>query len=231
MSDDETVLSSAPLFRGLSGMEREEVLRDLHARRQTYTAGVILLLAGTEPAAMGMVLDGRIQVVREDEAGNRTILTELEPGELFGEAFLFAQGTQRRLPVTVLAVTDCRVLWIDRQRMRGGAHPLLTDNLLAILAGKNRLLNRRIGHLSRRTTREKLLSYLTEQADWQGSRSFSIPLSRQELADYLCVERSAMSAALGRLREEGILDFQRSHFTLYSPVRKKKPEDEGPPAR
>ena len=86
--------------------------------------------------------------------------------------------------------------------------------MLAVVAEKALFLNRRLGHLSRRTTREKLLSYLAEQAERAGSRTFAIPFNRQELADYLCVERSAMSAQLGKLRDEGILRFQGSRFEL-----------------
>lgn len=219
MKIDQTILLKSALLRDIEPQNLDQILGCLNAVAASFRAGEIIWLAGEPADRMGIVLSGRVQIVREEFSGNRSILTELEAGELFGETFACSSDV-KNLPVTVLSVTQSAVLTIDFRGIAAGSpsacpgHAKLIENMLGILADKNRLLNRRIGHLSKRTTREKLLSYLSEQAQLQGSRSITIPFDRQELADYLCVERSAMSSALGKLRDEGILSFRKRHFTL-----------------
>lgn len=180
----------------------------------------MILLAGDPADRVGVLLEGRAQVIREEFSGSRTILTGLNPGNLFAEAFACASGEHKTLPVTVLAVAESVVLWMDYRKILRACpagcafHHRLVENMLAVVADKNLMLNRRIGHLSKRSTREKLLSYLSEQAALHGSAAFSIPFDRQQLADYLCVERSAMSAVLSKLREEGVLEVERNRFRL-----------------
>ncbi len=214
------LLQSVPLF---SGMQKEDILRILgclNAREQRHQAGELILLAGEQAGSVGILLRGRAQVVREDYAGNRTILTQLAPGELFAEVFACASGGARKLPISVLSVSESEVLLLDYRRIIASCtsacayHTKLIENMLSVLANKSLLLNRRLGHLSKRTTREKLLSYLEEQAALHNSRCFSIEFNRQELADYLCVERSAMSAALGKLQAEGFVRYQKNRFWL-----------------
>lgn len=137
------------------------------------------------------------------------------PGEIFAEAFAAAGETSL---VTVEAARDTEVLWIHFERMMrsgaGKAQQTLVENMMQILAKKNLFLAGRVSHLSRRTLREKVLSYLAGQAARQGSRSFDIPFDRQGLADYLAADRSALSAVLGKLKKEGVLTFRKNHFTL-----------------
>ena len=214
------ILLTSPLFRGITAEDLERLLPCLGGGARRYSAGAAILLAGTPAGQMGLVLSGRVQVVREEFSGHRSLLAELEPGELFAETFACAPALPGGLPVTVLAAEDCAVLLLDLKRVVGTCpnscpfHTQLVRNLLGVLAGKNLALNRRMGHLSRRSTREKLLSYLSEQAARAGGMDFTIPFDRQGLADYLCVERSAMSAVLSRLREEGVLETHRNHFRL-----------------
>ena len=217
------ILESVPLFRGISEEERQQMLDCLRAQQQRFAAGAVILLAGDPADRVGVLLEGRAQVIREEFSGNRTILTGLNPGDLFAEAFACASGEHKTLPVTVLAVAESVVLWMDYRKIlrtcpAGCAfHHRLVENMLAVVADKNLMLNRRIGHLSKRSTREKLLSYLSEQAALHGSAAFSIPFDRQQLADYLCVERSAMSAVLSKLREEGVLEVERNRFRSKQP--------------
>lgn len=214
------ILRCSPLFRGIAPEELEQLIPCLGGGARRYGAGAAILLAGTPVGQMGLVLSGRVQVVREEFSGHRALLAELEPGELFAETFACAPALPGGLPVTVLATQDCEVLLLDLQRVVRSCpngcpfHSRLVSNLLGVLAGKNLALNRRMVHLSRRSTREKLLSYLSEQAAMAGGMEFTIPFGRQELADYLCVERSAMSAVLSRLRAEGVLETHRNHFKL-----------------
>ena len=167
-----------------------------------------------EPApGVGVVLSGGVRIVREDFWGNRSLLAAVGPGDLFAEAFACA-GVP--LTVRVEGAQDGEGVFFPPEHLMdpppgGGALP---GRLLGLMARKNLMLNRKIGHLSQRTTRAKVLSYLSHQAEAAGSSSFTIPLDRQELADYLSVDRSALSAQLGQLRREGVLDFSRSRFTL-----------------
>ena len=214
------ILLRSPLFRGITAEELERLLPCLGGGVRHYPAGAAILLAGSPAGQMGLVLSGRARVVREEFSGSRSLLAELEPGELFAETFACAPALPGGLPVSVLAVEDCDVLLLSLGRVVGVCanacpfHTRLVQNLLGVLAEKNLALNRRMLHLSRRSTREKLLSYLSEQAARAGGTEFSIPFDRQGLADYLCVERSAMSAVLSRLREEGVLETHRNHFRL-----------------
>lgn len=216
-----SLLQKIPLFQGILPEELPQMLGCLGARTAPYAKRQVILLEGQPVSSVGIVLTGRVQIVREDFTGNRNILAEAGPGSLFAEAFCFAKT--ENLPVTVISVADSEILWIDSRRMASpcssacGFHAKLLENMLAVLARKNLLLNQKIEHLSKRTTREKLLSYLSDQAAWPGGREFDIPFNRQELADYLCVDRSAMSAELSRLQREGVLTFHLRHFKLNLP--------------
>ena len=215
-------LAASPLFRGMTGAEIRQVLGQLPVRVARYGRGRFVLRAGETVRAMGLVLSGRVYVVREDFWGNRDILARVEPGQLFAEAYACCPGT----PLEVSAVTEgegAEVLFLEVGRLLDAAAPAcpgggrLTANLLSILAEKNLLLNGKLSHVTRRTTREKLLSYLSAEARASGGPEFEIPFDRQQLADYLAVDRSAMSKELGRMRDEGLLRFRKNRFTLCQP--------------
>jgi CRP/FNR family transcriptional regulator, dissimilatory nitrate respiration regulator len=139
-------------------------------------------------------------------------------GEMFGEAFACANNSP--LPLSIETQTDSEIVFLNYKQIITNCatscvfHNRLIENMVGILANKNIVLTKKIRHLAKRTTRDKLLSYLVEEAQKSGSKTFSIPFSRQELADYLCVERSAMSAELSKLRREGIIETTRSKFIL-----------------
>lgn len=207
------VLLRCPLFSGLDAEALEELLPRLQPIRRRWVRGETLLHPGEPAPGVGVVLSGGVRVVREDFWGNRSLLTTVEPGDLFAEAFACA-GVP--LAVRVEGVREGEGIFFPPENLMdpppgGGALP---GRLLGLMAQKNLMLNRKIGHLSQRTTRAKVLSYLSHQAEAARSASFTIPLDRQELADYLSVDRSALSAQLGQLRREGVLDFSRSRFTL-----------------
>ncbi|MBP3587645.1 MAG: Crp/Fnr family transcriptional regulator [Clostridia bacterium] len=172
-----------------------------------------------DPATLvGIVLEGCVQMVREDYYGNRSILARIEPAGLFGESFACADV--ETLPISVAAVEDSRVLLIDSRRITTtcsnacGFHNQMIFNMLKVVANKNLVLTQKIEVTSKRTTREKLLAYLLTQAKLHQSDSFTIPYDRQGLADYLEVERSAMSAEISKLRRDGIIECERSTFHL-----------------
>lgn len=206
-------MTSSPLFRDIAPADLASLLDCLDARERAYEKGVWLLRRGEWTDRLGLVLSGTVHILREDFWGNRSIVGLAGPGEIFAESYALAGEP---LEVSVLAASDARVLFLRVETALTGCGQL-TRNLTALLAEKNLTLTRKMRHMARRTTREKLLSYLSAQALRSGGPEFDIPMDRQQLADYLAVDRSAMSAALGKLRDEGVLEFRKNHFRLLEP--------------
>lgn len=212
------ILKQSALFEEISEPELTELVACVQATATQYNAGNAIFLAGEKPEFVGIVLKGEASVVEEDFFGNRNILAHITQGELFGETFACAEV--QALPVSVFAVSDCEILKLDFARILSdsnkacGFHHRLVYNMLKILAQKNLLLNRKARLLAKRTTREKLLSFLSEQAKEAGRSEFSIPFNRQALADFLSVDRSALSAELCRMRDDGLLEFHKNKFVL-----------------
>lgn len=213
-------LSKIHLFNGIQEKDMAAMLKCLNARKSDYKKQDIILLEGEPAPYVGIVLSGKIQIIKEDFRGNRNILADIEPGNLFAEAYSCVQVNN--LPITVISITESEILWIDYKKIISTCsyacrfHTKLIENMLMILSSKNILLSQKIEHISKRTTREKLLAYLSDQAAKYKSNEFDIPFNRQELADYLCVDRSAMSNELCKLQNDGILKFNLNHFLLYN---------------
>ena len=206
-------MTSSPLFRDIAPADLASLLDCLDARERAYEKGAWLLRRGEWTDRLGLVLSGTVHILREDFWGSRSIVGLAGPGEIFAESYALAGEP---LEVSVLAASDARVLFLRVETALTGCGQL-TRNLTALLAEKNLTLTRKMRHMARRTTREKLLSYLSAQALRSGGPEFDIPMDRQQLADYLAVDRSAMSAALGKLRDEGVLEFRKNHFRLLQP--------------
>lgn len=216
------VLSRCTLFEGISLEELTGMLGCLGATATTIKKNNPVFSEGDPAKYVGIVLDGSVQIVQDDYYGNRSILARAEPGELFGESFACAGISA--LPVSIIATEDSTVLRIDCCRITRSCsnacefHNRLILNLLQVMAEKNLSFHKKLEITAKRTTREKLMAYLLWQAKAQGTDSFTIPFDRQGLADYLGVERSAMSAELSKLRKDGVIDFERSRFTLKTEV-------------
>ena len=212
------VLLHCPLFAGMNENEIADMLHCLGAQEKKYRQGEVILAEGDAADRMGIVLHGRVQVVREDYFGNRSIMAKLSAGQLFAEAFACAGSM--RMPVNVVADEVVGILLIDAQRIlytcdsACAFHTQLIYNLVKILAVKNLVCQEKIEVTSRRSTREKLLAYLMLCAKRAGSNRFTVPFDRQELADYLEVDRSGLSAEISKLRKEGVIRCERSHFEL-----------------
>ena len=201
-------ISALPLFRGVPAEELPALLARASARTCAFQKGELLLRRGDVTRRLGLVLEGSVHIIREDFWGNRSIVGLAGPGEVFAESYALAGEP---LEVSVLAAAPGAALFLEAD---GLTDARLTANLLHLLARKNLMLTRKMRHMARRTTRDKLLSYLSAQALAASSSEFDIPMDRQQLADYLAVDRSAMSAALGKLRDEGVLTFRKNHFRL-----------------
>lgn len=216
------ILRTCPLFRGIEGQELSKALDCLGARVFSLSKGEAVLREGEAAKDVGIVLAGKLQIERTDVFGNRSILAQVGPGELFGESFACA-GVEA-VPVTVAAAEAGEVLLIDCRQIThpcGNAcrfHQRMLLNLLQEMAAKNLVFHQKIEVTSKRTTREKLMTYLTLQAKRQGGLEFEIPYDRQELADYLEVERSGLSAEIGKLRRQGVLQAERRRFKLCRPL-------------
>ncbi|MDO4286189.1 MAG: Crp/Fnr family transcriptional regulator [Eubacteriales bacterium] len=212
------ILRSCWLFQGLTDEEILTVLGCISVRRQCYEKQEILFHAGDPIPHAGIILKGELHIFREDFWGNQMILADFQPGDLFAEVFACLPDCSA--DVSARAVLPSEILYLDMQRLLVSCpntcrfHTRLIQNFVTALARKNRILNRKIHHLTQRSIRSKLLSYLSEQRALTGKTTFSIPYNRQQLADYLSIDRSALSAELGRLRDEGILSFHKNTFTL-----------------
>ena len=212
-----SVISSARLFAGVEAEALPALLDCLAARAASFAKGAYILREGQQVESLGLLAAGSALIFQEDCWGNRNLLAPVEPGQCFGETFACAPGAAAT--VNVVAQKDSKVLFFNVGRLLAAPAPgpwqgLVLGNLLADLAQKNLRLNRKVTHLGQRSTRAKVLSYLSAEARRQGRGEFDIPFSRQQLADYLSVERSGLSLELGRLRDEGLLEFHRNHFVL-----------------
>jgi CRP-like cAMP-binding protein len=211
-------LEASQLFRGIKWDEMEQMLPCLSAEVREFDKDEFILLMGDETREIGLVLSGAVEVIKEDYWGNRNIMGRMVPGDTFAESYACVPGA--RLNVSVEASEKAQVLFMDVQKIMRTCesscafHGRLTQNLMMLLAAKNLYLNAKVNHMMQRTTREKLLSYLSSESVRQGSPAFDIPFNRQQLADYLSVDRSAMSNELGKMRDEGLLEFDKNHFVL-----------------
>ena len=218
MKDFFDILRGCPLFDRIGDESLKEMLGCLNAKERSYKKGDAVFAEGDKAKYLGIVLEGNVQLVRVDYYGNRSILANIEPPQLFGEAF--ACAGLKSLPVDAVAAADTKILLLDAQRIArpcGNACPCHGQtilNLLHIVAKKNLVLHQKIEITSKRSTREKLMTYLLLQAKNAKSHTFTVPYDRQELADYLEVDRSGLSAEISKLRNEKVLECRRSTFTL-----------------
>jgi len=214
-------LSNTLLFRGATPQEIESMLGCLGAFEKKCEKGAIILRAGEQTDYMGMVLSGSINVEIDDLWGNKTLLTHVSPGQLFAETYACIPG--ELLMVNVTACEKSEILFLNIAQLLTPCqsscshHSKLIRNLLQITAQKNLELSRRSLHTASKSIRGRLLSYLSEQAKQNGSFQFEIPFNRQQLADYLGVDRSAMSNELSKMQKDKLLSRKKNHFTLRDP--------------
>ena len=214
MQNHLSVLQGCPFFTGLSEDEILSILHCVQAVEIARQRGAYIFRAGDSTEVMGLVLSGTTLVIQEDLWGHRNILSKCSAGDFFGEPYAATPGAI--LNISVVAEEDCEILLLNIKRLLTACdhHQKLIRNLVSVLANKMLLFNDKVTHISKRTTREKLLSYLSAESLRQGSLSFDIPFDRQQLADFLCVERAAMSVELSKLQKEGLLITKRNHFEL-----------------
>ena len=211
-------LSKTLLFRGTLPREIETMLDCLRAEQKGYKKSDVIYHAGDRVTSLGMVLSGSVSIESDDFWGNKNILDNIGPGQVFGETY--ACLPREPLMVNVIAAETTEVLFLDVSRLLTicpnvcGAHHRLVQNLLWVTTQKNLTLSRKIFHTTPKSIRGRLLSYLSTQAVRAGSGHFIVPFNRQQMADYLCVDRSAMSNELSKMKQEGLLDFHKNEFWI-----------------
>ena len=211
-------VSKTVLFQGTRPEDAEAMLKCLEAREKQFQKDETIYYVGDRVSELGLVLSGSVLIENDDLWGNRSILDRIGPGQIFAETYACVPG--EKLLVTVTAAEKTEVLFLNVGKILRvctnacSFHARLIRNLLTLSAQKNLNLSRRIFHTSAKSIRGRLLSYLSWQAVKQGSREFDIPFNRQQLADYLGVDRSAMSAELGKMKREGLIQVDRSHFRM-----------------
>lgn len=221
MKDYFSQLSACPLFWGIEPGRLHAALDCLGPIESSVPKGAAIFHEGDPVQYIGIILSGSVQITRTDLAGRRAVMMSAGPGELLGDTYLCAGIDQA--PATATAVLDSAVLSFDGRKLltvcenNCPIHRQILRNLMRSVARKNLALNQKIYLMSRRTTREKLVTFLTEQARRQGTAEFRVPYDRQSLADYLGVERSAMSAEIGKLKKDGVIDCKGSWFHLHEP--------------
>lgn len=215
-----TFLTGTQLFFGAKEEDIEAMLSCLGLRHKAYKKGEYVFCHGEHLKDMAVLVEGSLHIQKDDYWGNRSILGQISPGEMFGEAYVAPQSDA--FWGDVIAVEDSVVFFFTMKRLISACpsacpfHTRVVENMFYAISEKNRKLVQKLAHMSMRTTREKLISYLSEEARKQNSATFEIPFNRQQLADYLSVDRSAMSNELCKMRNEGKLLFHKHKFTLLS---------------
>ena len=211
------ILKKCPLFENIGEAELLRMLTCLGAKVEFFDKKYTIMSEGSPAKYIGIVLSGSVHIVQVDYYGNRSLLSSITPPHIFAEAFACAETDS--IPVTVIADDPCEIMLIDCAHIlhtcsnNCGFHQQLIFNLMKDLANKTILFHQKIDITSKRSTREKLMAYLMMQAKKEGN-GFYIPFDRQELADFLEVERSGLSAEISKLKKEGVIENRKNYFEL-----------------
>lgn len=208
---------SAPIFRGIETAEYDDLVSCGCVRHADYAKGAVLFHTGDRTREFGILLRGEVHIENIDVWGNRIILHSIAPGQSFAETYAFCGAP---MMVDVVSARDSRVLFVDLEPLLTPAnhgkswYPKLLQNLLVLSTNKNLAWSTRMFCISSKNIRTRVMNYLSGEAVRRGSMEFDIPFNRQQMADYLNVERSALSKELGRMQKEGILRFRKNRFHL-----------------
>lgn len=215
---DTRQLQKSMLFRGMTETEISNALQVLEAREKNFQKSETLLIAGTITERMGLVLEGSVTIESNDVWGNRTIISHVGKGQVFAETYALLENEPMLVDVT--ASEDCRILFLRSgriQSLKSSLEPWIlkyVTNLLTISMHKNLILSGRSFHTAPKTIRGRVMAYLNSVSLQRHSREFDIPFDRQQLADYLNLERSALSKEIGKMMREGLIDCRKNHFSI-----------------
>ena len=215
---DREALRKCIVFRDMTDSEIDETLKAMHAKVVKYSRDEIILHAGDRTDSMGLVLEGSVRIENSDMWGNRTILSHVGPGQVFAETYALIKDEP--MLVDAVANSDCKVFMLDVGRLGSASRDTslwrlkLASNLLTISIRKNLTLSGRNFHTSPKTIRGRVMAYLSSMSLQEDSDEFYIPFDRQQLADYLNVERTALSKELSRMQKDGLIKVRKNHFRL-----------------
>lgn len=218
MSGAIKTLRNTGLFRGISDEEIEAMCRCLEAERYRYRPGEFLFRSGDSTDSLGIVLEGRVEIIKQDWWGNRTLLATRNVGDILCTEYACVRG--ENMDVSVVSPEQSEVMFFDISRVTTMCptscrfHSRLVRNLVQVLAESSLSLNRRLDQMSKRSIRDKVCALLSDQARLAGSNEFVLSMNRQEMADHLGVDRSALSSELGRMQRDGVIEFSKNHFVL-----------------
>ncbi|NLB53904.1 MAG: Crp/Fnr family transcriptional regulator [Syntrophomonadaceae bacterium] len=213
------LLYEIPLFQNINKTDMDSMLTCLKPYGRFYKKGNYITHAGDNINSIGVVLSGTVQMLKEDVWGNTAILAIIPEKEIFGETFVCSRSYNST--VSFRAAGDCEILFLSFDKILHSCtkacqfHHRLIDNMVTQIALKNMQLMEKVEIISKKTLREKILVYLSRQAQQSKKLHFTVPMGRMELADYLGADRSALSRELSRMKEEGLIDYHKSTFRLY----------------
>ena len=209
---------NSPLFSGIQSGNLDVMLGCIGYHISRFRKGEIIAFEEENIKHVGIVLSGAVDMVKEDLWGNKTMLVRMRRNELFGETF--ACGEDNMSVVNFVVAEEARILFLPFERVMNSCtnscafHHQLIENMVRLIANKNRDLIRKVEVISKKTLREKILAYLSIQAQAQNSRYFEIPLGRVEWAEYLCADRSALTRELTKMKEDGIIEYDKKCFRI-----------------
>lgn len=214
------LLAGTRLFQGIREHEIEAMLTCLSAEERTYRKDAYIYRAGDVTGRLGVVMEGAVNIIKDDVWGNRKIIENIGGGQIFGETYACLKGEP--LMVDVQASERSRILFMDVNRILTTCssscdfHNRLIRSLMYVLAGKNLMLTKKMDIITPKSLRERVMVYLSQESVKQGSRTITVPFNRQQMADYLSVDRSALSAELSRMQRDGVISYEKNRFTIQS---------------
>ena len=212
------LLAGTRLFQGIREHEIEAMLTCLSAEERTYGKDAYTYRAGDVTGRLGVVMEGAVNIIKDDVWGNRKIIENIGGGQIFGETYACLKGEP--LMVDVQASERSRILFMDVNRILTTCssscdfHNRLIRSLMYVLAGKNLMLTKKMDIITPKSLRERVMVYLSQESVKQGCRTVTVPFNRQQMADYLSVDRSALSAELSRMQRDGVISYEKNRFTI-----------------
>ena len=210
-------LKKLPIFFNLKDEEIISVLKFFKYYEESFKKNDFIFEIEKKIDKIGIIIFGEINIIKEDFWGNRNILNKFREGEIFGEVFALSKASSN---IMVEASQDCRILFLDlknfsiENKKNSEEITKFLSNIFKISLKKNILFTEKREHISKKSIREKIISYLSTEAQKNKTNSFLIKFDRQELADYLFVERSALSRELSSMKKDRLIDYKKNHFTL-----------------
>lgn len=219
MSIDISFLATIPWFNGINEEELRKLIPCLGYVQKDYEANEIVFLQDQEIKYIGLIITGKISTIKIDLNGHQSTIMTLEKGDIFGETFLCNKDSNSKL--TYVAITSCKVIYFPFHKvfyfcsMACPFHHRLIENTLSIISDKNVKLLHKIEILSAKTLRDKIKLFLKQISIQQGCNTFSISLTRSDIADYICADRSSLCRELSRMQKDGLIEYAGNKFRIF----------------